>query len=175
MPRRQEAGDYVREGARYSSKKWVFIDTGNMPWFSKYRRVGSNTVELRNKIATRQHRTLTNRNIRILGKIKDTQWFIEEVYIPNTVCRDCWEYLVIKATTYFFPISSLLPARFERLRMLSHTVGLRETSGEHAVFLGHPHEVILIFQILLGIEQNCSTYAVMRVRQCQNFSSMIYT
>jgi hypothetical protein len=140
------------------------MDTGKMSWFSKYRRVGSNTVELRNKITTRQHRTVTNRNIRILGKIKDTQWFIEEVYIQNTVCRDCWEYLVIKVSSYLFLISSLVPARFERLRMLSHIVGLREISGEHAVFLRRPHEVILIFQILLGIEQNCSTYAVMRVR-----------
>jgi hypothetical protein len=45
-----------------------------------------------------------------------------------------------------------LPARFGRLHMLSHTVGLWETSGEYAVFLGHPYEVILVVWILLGIE-----------------------
>jgi len=97
---------------RYYSKKWVFIDTGKMPRFWNYRRVGSNTVALRNKITTRQHRTFINTNIRILAKIKDSQWFIEEVYIQDTVCRNCWENLVINATMYFLPISSLLPATF---------------------------------------------------------------
>ena len=46
--------------------------------------------------------------------------------------------------------------------MLSHAVCLRHTSGERDVFLGHPYKVILVVLILLGIEQSCSTYAVMR-------------
>jgi len=75
-----------------------------MPRFSKYGRLGQNTVELRNNIAIREHKSTTNRNIRILEKIRDTQWLIEEVFTQNTLCQNYQEYPVIKTTMYFITI-----------------------------------------------------------------------